>query len=532
MKTEFMCRPINVMCCGNVDDGKSTFLGRLLYETGNVHSDVMEDMEEASRKYSLRREYSMLLDGLLEERQQQITIDVAYRYLDYEGIRLNIWDCPGHVDFLPGVITSAASADCAILVVDVSKPVSPQAIRHLKYLSLFQIRDVYVVFNKFDKIDYSEPLAKEAWDKFRVLTQEFRINMKPYYLSALEGPADAVCQVLKDIIHSSEPKEEEKVIHVHACILNEGKRVYHGKVLGEKKVIPQKWIVYPGEMEVELSGSISNIGNFSISEDKDIPRGSCLSSAPLCISNQLRGQLIKWGDERSPSLLLRHGTGMSKVLSCSDHHLTIDREIAFSNINETRNNGYGLLIDEKTLMTTGVFVFLANEKKAKARNYGSVIWITGLSGTGKTTLAKKLQNQFSNSILLDADDIRTHINFDLGYSPPELILNVQKIAGMARILAHQGVTVIVSCISKYREQRKEIRQMLPHFFEIHMDTKASDSKGLYASLGDQVISQYEKGKPECTITSFDQINVEQLKARIMKDRFLKEKETHLLSHNL
>lgn len=508
------------MCCGNVDDGKSTFLGRLLYETGNAHNDAVEDMESASRKYSLRKEYSMLLDGLLEERQQQITIDVAHRYMNYGGHRIHILDCPGHTDFLPGVITSAATADYAILVVDVSKPISQQAIKHLKYLSLFQIEVVHVVFNKFDKIDYDSSRANVRWEEFCEMTSKFNLHKIPYFLSALSGNSQDVCQILEDIIsYVPQKKNKYSVVHIQNCILHEEKRIYHGKVIGEPQTYSGEWILYPEGVKVNLNTPIDNTGFFSIDEDKDIPRGSCLSNAPLCVNSQIRGKLIYWDESRCADLILKYGALTAKVLSISDHYLKLDKEICFNNINEIRENGFALLIDARTFRTVGTFVFLANEIKHKKKNSGSVIWLTGLSGTGKTTLGRRLQESFSNSILLDADEIRTYVNFDLGYRPEELFLNVQKIAGMAKILSDQGFTVIITCISKYRNQRDEIRKMFPFFYEIHMNTQPENTKGLYDTLSDEMISDYETGTPEKTIKYFSDIDIDAIKAEIM-DQYL------------
>ena len=244
----------------------------------------------------------------------------------------------------------------------------------------------------------------------------------------------------------------------------------------------------------------SNNGTIQIQEDIDIEKGNALANVNLLVSNKIKHHTY-WFDEPTNEMIFHHGTIFANITKYTQTLIELDKAICFNNINDIKENGFGIIIDKASKKTLGVSVFLANDNLIKVNQKGKIYWFSGLSGAGKTTQAMNLWREFSiKPILLDADDVRKTINSDLGYTKEDCYQNIERISQIAQLLSNQGFNVIVTCISKFKEQRKEIKERLkPNLIEILVDKsletlKKNDTKGLYNSLGTcNMIQNYEYG---------------------------------------
>ncbi len=496
------------ICCGSVDDGKSTLIGRLLLNTGNVKTDQLEDAKKASIKNGAKDiELGMLLDGLLDERAQQITIDVAHRFFNYKNTRYHILDCPGHEQYTKNMAIAAAEANSAVLVIDLMKGIQKQTIKHLEICGLFQIENLCVCITKCD-------LAKKDgyWDFGRInklsgeiksLLKNFNFNYEIIPVSAVENiNIDKVLGKItefKDLYISK--KQDNNIIHIQDCRFHLGQRYYWGHYTsGGVPQTNRKYTLYPENIPVTIV-SVTDNGLITIKENVDISRGHCIANTEVLVNDTIKHYSV-WFEEPKDDLLLKHGTKTVKVLSLSNNTITLAEPIIFNNITDVKNNGFAIIIDNKTKKTIGATVFLTNENKTiETKKNGYIYWFTGLSGSGKTTLAKHLIDYFTiKPVLLDADDIRMGVNADLGYTDEDRIKNVNRIAQIAKLISSQGFNVIVTCISKNAQQRAQIKKLLGEkYVEIFVNRSLEncqkyDKKGLYKSIGlDKIIHNYEQG---------------------------------------
>ncbi len=499
------------ICCGSVDDGKSTLIGRLLLNTGNIKQDQLEDAQKASIKNgSEKLELGLLLDGLLDERAQQITIDVAHRFFDYENTRFHILDCPGHEQYTKNMAIAAAEVQSAILVIDLIRGIQPQTIKHLEICSLFQVENLCVCITKCDLSMHAN--TNDGWDfeKINLLENEiknilknFNFNYKIIPVSAIDDVnTDKVLETLIEFKNTEINNKSKKCItHIQSCCFHNQKRYYWGHYVdGVLPEADKSYILYPEDIPVTIENATED-GTITIKENVDISRGHCISGAEVFVNKTIKHYSI-WFDEISDDLLLKQGTKVVKINSFSNNTLHLDEPIIFNNITDVKNNGFGLIIDAKTKKTIGASVFLANEKQNIQKEHnGYVYWFTGLSGAGKTTLAKHLVSHFTiKPILLDADDVRMGINADLGFSKEDRIKNVNRIAQIAKLLSNQGFNVIVTCISKEAKQRAEIKELLGEkYVEIFVNRSIEncqkhDKKGLYKSIGlNNIVNDYQQG---------------------------------------
>lgn len=523
------------ICCGSVDDGKSTLLGRLLLNTGNIKEDQLADARKISQQKGFENiELGLLLDGLLDEREQQITIDVAHRFFDFDNTRFHILDCPGHEQYTKNMAIAAAEAQAAVLVIDLTKGVSPQTLRHIEICSLFQIEKLCVCITKCDKLEWNTEAINNISSQICELLKDFNFDYQIIPVSAIENKnINKVLDCLIDFKNTNLTKENKKtLIHIQNCNFDGNERYYWGHYVEHN--IPQIGDIltlYPEKIQVTIKSASEN-GLISINEDVDISRGHCLSNTNVIVSNSIKYYSVLF-EELSNDLLLKHGTRTVKVRQVSNNTLQLEEPIIFNNITDIKNNGFGLLIDNKTKRTVGVAVFLANDNNLINRTEkGFVYWFTGLSGAGKTTLAMHLMSHFNiKPILLDADEIRKGINADLGFTAEDRYKNVFRIAQMADLLSSQGFNVVVTCISKDAKQRSEIKSLLQdRYIEIFVDRSLEncrkyDKKGLYKSIGLQKIVQgYECGNTMSVHidTNFDteEISKTKLLAELKKLKYI------------
>ena len=433
------------ICCGNVDDGKSTLIGRLLLDTGNVKKDQLEEAKRFSdKKGENKLELSALLDGLLEERQQQITIDVAHRYFDYSNIRFHILDCPGHVQYTKNMAIAAAETDMAIVVVDCQKGISEQTKEHIRICQLFQLKRICICLTKCDLIMTNN---LEALSQIESLSREVQDFLSAYSFEYTIVPVSAVTgynieKVLSVLVENakislSEKKLEQRMImHINWGQLYQDKRYYYGKILTSKE--PERdeiYMVYPHHHKITVS-DIASHGCVQIQENVDIGSGFCISNVPLLVSNVIKHKTI-WFEEPANEMLLRHGTKIVRVNRFSENVLELNEPIFFNNVEDIKANGFGVLIDARSKKTIGCVVFTGNDKvENDVIQLGSIHWVKSQDDL------KRVSSLFCIApIVIDLDDIKSIFNITTDDCIKKTQILAEKISASGHhvILVHSGV---------------------------------------------------------------------------------------------
>lgn len=398
------------ICCGNVDDGKSTLIGRLLLDTNNVKKDQIEDALKASHKNgSAQLEPAMLLDGLLDEREQQITIDVAHRYFDYNDIRFHILDCPGHEQYTKNMAIAAAEADTAIIVVDTTKGIKPQTLKHIEICDLFQLKNILICLTKTDLL----PESKKA-DIINLIKTELSNILNTYNFSYKIIPVSAITgentsQVIEFLyeqaINHSYIKQDQITAHILTSKLFKIKRYYYPTGSYKNKLKRDMQLtVLPQNHIVTITNVFEN-GTFNIAENIDISKGDCLTNTHVFVSNKIKHKTI-WFEHPTQSMIFKHGANIRKVISLTPDLLELNDVIIFNNINEIKTNGFGIFIDEATKKTIGCAVFMDNKQDKAAQEENKTYIFTG-SGIQKTLKIKQEQSHFFPSpVLIDEEKIK------------------------------------------------------------------------------------------------------------------------------
>lgn len=398
------------ICCGNVDDGKSTLIGRLLLDTNNVKKDQIEDALRASHKNgSKEMEPAMLLDGLLDEREQQITIDVAHRYFDYNNIRFHILDCPGHEQYTKNMAIAAAEADTAIIVIDATKGIKSQTLKHLEICDLFELKNILVCLTKTDllPVNEKENILTSLKTKISQTLNNFRFAYQIIPVSAITGfNTDKVLKFLYETAKTHSQKTFEKtVLHILSGKLHQNKRFYYAKNYLKNTVSPNMCLtIFPQNRTVTVSDTYEN-GTFNIDDNIDISKGDCLSNTHVFVSNKIKHKTI-WFDHPTPSMLFRQGTRTKKVVSFTPDFLELDDVIIFNNIDELKMNGFGIFIDEETKKTIGCAVFKNNQKEETAqKDFKTYIFID--NGIQSSEKLNQMIKEFSpKPIIIEEEKIK------------------------------------------------------------------------------------------------------------------------------
>ncbi len=430
------------ICCGNVDDGKSTLIGRLLLDTGNVKKDQLADALKASKRNgSDKIELAMLLDGLLAEREQQITIDVAHRYFDYSDIRFHILDCPGHVQYTKNMAIAAAAADSGIVVIDAVKGIHDQTRQHINICSLFQLKNICVCLTKSDLLEGAQDKIAALEKEVRVLLDTYHFNYKIIPVSAVTGyNVEKVLETLVDFAHASAEDrgaQTSVIMHMQSSKLYHGSRYYYGKVMAHEPITGDHLAVYPSGCYVTISNT-ENLpyGCFQIHENIDISQGDCIANCPIIVSNIIKHKTI-WFDKISDDMLLKHGTRVVRVKHFTDSVIELDNDIFFNNIEDIKQNGFGIFIDNVTKKTIGCCVFTENKNHQKTEVSGITYWIN--------TSDKEKENEQLN--LLRGKFSITPIIFDLSLMEKTVQKNTRDILAVLlaaiEVINSQGQNVIV-----------------------------------------------------------------------------------------
>jgi bifunctional enzyme CysN/CysC len=556
---------LRFITCGSVDDGKSTLIGRLLYEAQQIHDDQLTSLMNDSQRVGTRGseiDFALLVDGLAAEREQGITIDVAYRYFATARRKYIVADTPGHEQYTRNMVTGASTADVAVLLVDARKGILTQTRRHAYIVSLLGIRHVVVVVNKMDLVGYDAGVFDRIVADFDAFAGSLGFStvrgipacavdgdnivspsasMSWYagppllrYLDELPLEADtARAGFLMPVQWVSRPSADFRGfagrIVSGAARPGLGVRVLPS---GQETAIAR--LVAPGGDLGEVAAGRSVM--LTLASEVDISRGDvlCGLDAPVDCASKFDATVVWMHEEpllqgREYLFKLAARTALATVaplkfrinvntlerlpaerLELNDIgvcELSIDQPVPFRPYAEDREMGGFILIDRLTNHTVGAgmlnFALRRSEnvhwqaldvdravRSAQKGQRGCVVWMTGLSGAGKSTIAnileKKLVALGRHTYLLDGDNVRHGLNKDLGFTQQDRVENVRRVAEVAALMADAGLITIVSFISPFRAERRVARELLPpgDFLEIHIDTplavaEARDVKGLY-----------------------------------------------------
>ncbi len=557
---------LRFITCGSVDDGKSTLIGRLLYDSKMIFEDQLAALEADSKRVGTQGQeidFALLVDGLAAEREQGITIDVAYRYFATEKRKFIVADTPGHEQYTRNMVTGASTADLAVILIDARKGVLTQTRRHSFLAHLIGIRHIVLAVNKMDLVAYSQ-------DRFDEIVAEYlhfaasigidRITAIP--ISGFKGDNIIGPSANTPWYHGASLIEHLEAVEVDAS-------------LDQKRPLrmPVQWVnrpnldfrgfagliasgtVKPGDaVRVLPSGKTSTVARIvmqdgdlaeavagqsvtlTLADEIDCSRGDVIAAAdaPPQVADQFEATLVWMADEAlipGRGYWLKLGTQLVSAtvhapkytinVNSMEHvaaktlelnaigvaELATDKPITFEPYAESRTLGGFILIDKITNATVaaGMLHFslrraqnvhwqaldISREAHASLKNQKpAVLWFTGLSGSGKSTIAnlveKKLHRMNRHTFLLDGDNVRHGLNKDLGFTEADRIENIRRVGEVAKLMGDAGLIVISAFISPFRAEREMVRAMLPEgdFIEVFIDTPLAeaekrDVKGLY-----------------------------------------------------
>jgi bifunctional enzyme CysN/CysC len=557
---------LRFITCGSVDDGKSTLIGRLLYESNLLLDDQLAALAGDSKKFGTQGDdldFALLVDGLAAEREQGITIDVAYRSFSTDRRRFIVADTPGHEQYTRNMVTGASTADAAIILVDARHGVLTQTRRHSYIVSLIGIGRVAVAINKMDLVDYSETRYREIETQYRDFAKQIGLtDVTGIPMSALKGDNVLVLSPNTPWFHGPTLMSWLETVEVDEERLRKLPLRFPVQWVNRPSMSFRGFsgtvasgVVKPGDMvRVQPSGRESRVARLvtadgdlpqavagqsitvTLTDEIDISRGDLISSAgaPAEVADQFEATIV-WLNEQP---MLRGRTYSMKIgsktvaatitplkyqinINTLEHvaaealelnqigvcELELDQPIAFDPYSENRDMGGFILIDRLTNHTVGggMLRFALRrahnihvqhvdvDKAARAALKGQrpcVLWLTGLSGAGKSTIAnlveKKLHALGHHTYLLDGDNVRHGLNKDLGFTAADRVENIRRIAEVAKLMVDAGLIVLTAFISPFRAERHMARSLFAdgEFVEVFVDAPLSvveqrDPKGLY-----------------------------------------------------
>jgi bifunctional enzyme CysN/CysC len=555
---------LRLLTCGSVDDGKSTLIGRLLHDAGLILDDQLDALADASRKHGTTGEeldFALLLDGLDAEREQGITIDVAYRYFATARRGFIVADTPGHEQYTRNMATGASNSELAVILVDARKGLLTQTLRHATIVSLLGIRHVVLAVNKMDLVEFGQPAFDAivgGFRKFAAVLNFSRIMAIP--VSARHGDnvtsasrnmpwygGPPLLAFLEEVdVEASEPTPFRMPVQwINRPHLDF--RGYSGTIAGGE-VRPGDTVVVAGSSRtarvariVTASGDLDRAQSgdavtLLLDRELDIARGDVLADPahPPQVADQITAHLI-WMDEASlfpgRSYLMKVGTQQTTAaVTALKYQLDVDtlshhaaktlalNQVGFCNLStampivfdpyvENRGTGSFILVDRYSGATVaaGTISFAlrrastiplqatavtAGARAALKRQRPAILWFTGLSGAGKSTIANLLEARLHahgvHTAMLDGDNVRHGLNRDLGFTEADRVENIRRVGEVARLMTEAGLIVLCSFISPFRAERRMVRELVEpgSFVEIFVDTPieqciARDPKGLY-----------------------------------------------------
>ncbi|MDB5417463.1 MAG: sulfate adenylate transferase, subunit 1/adenylylsulfate kinase cysN/C [Phenylobacterium sp.] len=557
---------LRFLTCGSVDDGKSTLIGRLLYDSKMIFEDQLAALEADSKRIGTQGgeiDFALLVDGLAAEREQGITIDVAYRFFSTDKRKFIVADTPGHEQYTRNMVTGASTADAAVILIDARKGVLTQTRRHSYLVSLLGIRHVALAINKMDLVGFDQARFDEIVVDYRAFAEQIGIkSFTAIPMSALRGDnitepsaqtpwysGPPLLRWLEDLPVEDDLREAPFRMPVQWVNRpNLDFRGFSGQIAsgvikpGDKvKALPsgrestvERIVTFRGDLPEAVAGQSVTL---TLKDEIDISRGDVLAQAqsPPAVADQFEATLVWFDDEamlpgRPYLMKLGARTVAATVtepkykvnVNTLEHlaarrlelneigvvNLSTDAAIAFDPYAENKDLGGFILIDRITNRTVGAGLLhfalrrsqnihwqaLDVDKPHRAAAKGQkarVVWFTGLSGAGKSTIAnlveKKLSADGRHTYLLDGDNVRHGLNKDLGFTEVDRVENIRRVAEVAKLMVDSGLIVLVSFISPFRAERRMAREILEdgEFVEVFVDTPLAeaerrDVKGLYA----------------------------------------------------
>ncbi|NVK18622.1 MAG: sulfate adenylyltransferase subunit CysN [Methylocystaceae bacterium] len=600
---------LRFITCGSVDDGKSTLIGRLLWDSKLIFEDQLAALEADSKRVGTQGgdiDYALLLDGLQAEREQGITIDVAYRFFSTDKRKFIVADTPGHEQYTRNMATGASNADIAVILVDGRKGILTQTKRHSYIVSLVGIKKVVVAVNKMDLVDYSQKKFDQIETEYREFAKDLGFeDITCVPISALKGDniietsphthwyhGPTLMSYLETVeVASNLPKAAFRMPVQWVNRPNLDFRGFSGTIEagtikpGDEIAVPasgqtskvDKIVTMDGDLDQAIAGQAVTI---TLTDEIDISRGDMLvdpknrpdyadqfESEIIWMHEDAllpgRSYLIKFGSQSAGAQVseLKYKVNVNSLEQCAAKtlelnevgicNIALDRNVAFDPYSESPGTGRFILIDRYSNATVGVGMIshalrrasnvhwqsLDVTKQERAERKGqkaSVLWFTGLSGSGKSTIAnlveKKLHSLHKHTYTLDGDNVRHGLNKDLGFSDADRVENIRRIGETAKLFVDAGMITLTSFISPFESERKMARDLLEEgeFIEIFVDTpleicEERDVKGLYAKAraGDLpnftgISSPYEAPKePEIYIDG-SQLSAEEAAEYIVK----------------
>jgi bifunctional enzyme CysN/CysC len=556
---------LRFLTCGSVDDGKSTLIGRLLYDTKLLFEDQLSTLERDSKKHGTTGDdidFALLVDGLEAEREQGITIDVAYRFFATDKRKFIVADTPGHEQYTRNMATGASNSELAVILIDARKGVLTQTRRHAYIASLLGIRHVALAINKIDLVDFSKEVFDGICAEFAAFSQSLGFEtLVPIPISARFGD-----NVIAGSANTPWYKGPSLLAHLETVDVG-------GSLADQPFRMPVQWVnrpnldfrgfagtvvggrVKPGDaVAVARSGRTSKIVRIvtmdgdrqvaaageavtlTLADEIDVSRGDvlCAATARPEVADQFaahllwmteeellpgRPYLLKLGTTTVPAQVteLKHKVDVNTLAHIAGKTLhlnevgtvnvSVSQPIAFDPYAQNRDTGGFILIDRFTNATVGAGMIdfglrratnvhwqaLEVTRHSRAAIKGqkaAVLWFTGLSGSGKSTIAnlveKALHAQGRHTYMLDGDNVRHGLNRDLGFTDADRVENIRRVAETAKLFVDAGLIVLVSFISPFRSERRMARELVEagEFVEIFVDTPIEvcierDPKGLY-----------------------------------------------------
>ena len=557
---------LRFITCGSVDDGKSTLIGRLLYDSKMIFEDQLDALAADSKKSGTQGQeidFALLVDGLAAEREQGITIDVAYRFFNTEKRKFIVADCPGHEQYTRNMITGASTADLACILIDARKGVLVQTRRHSYLCHLIGIKNIVLAVNKMDLVDYSQ----EVYDKIVADYTEFAksIGIESFTAMPISGfkgdniigpSANTPWYTGPNLVEHLEnvevltSEDQAKPFRMPVQWVNRPNLDFRGfsgliatgsvKPGDAIRVLPSgktstvsKVVTMDGELDQALAGQSVTI---CFEDEIDCSRGDVISVAdtPPEVADQFESTIVWLNDEAlhvGRAYWLKLGTQMVSAtvqqpkyavnVNTMEHtavktlelnaigvaQIATDKPIVFEPYADNRALGGFILIDKITNATVAAGMLQFSLRRAQNVHWQAtditradhaglknqtpkVLWFTGLSGSGKSTIANEVEKSLNlmnrHTFLLDGDNVRHGLNKDLGFTEADRIENIRRVGEVAKLMVDAGLIVLTAFISPFRAERELVRQMLPEgeFIEIFVDTplevaEGRDVKGLY-----------------------------------------------------